>query len=127
MSKMSELDALIAAHIDAKSNLDRFKAEEKKLRIELINILFPTSGEGTHTMFHEGFKVKCAIKMNYNIDANALKEWEELFSPEEARVILRKPSLDLTNYRKLDEDDKMWIDDCITVTPGLPSLSIEVD
>lgn len=122
-----KLSTLLASHMEAKAHLDSWKAKEKALRIQVIDELFPSAGEGTHTILENGLKIKCAIKMNYKFDLEELSIWEEQFTDEEKRCVRRNPTLDLTEYRRLSENDKMMIDECVTVTPGLPALTIVED
>jgi|TARA_R110001606_G_scaffold386854_2_gene551132 hypothetical protein len=111
----------------AKSAMDASKKLESELRIEVIENVFPNAGEGTSTHFFYDSqmdrKLKVNIRMNYKLNLSDLKDWEELMTEEEAACIKRKPSLDLAKYRQLEHSG--LIDQCVEVSPGMPSLSLE--
>ena len=116
---------LIEEYRDAKFKLDHFKRLENELRIKIVEIFFPSGGEGTHTTEFKDFEVKGTIKYNYKFDQNELKAYRSAFSPEELTCIKETPSFNLTAYRKLGDDEKETIDQCIVITPGLPGLEIK--
>tara|TARA_R110000803_G_scaffold85829_3_gene152217 strand:+ start:174 stop:602 length:429 start_codon:yes stop_codon:yes gene_type:complete len=115
----------------AKSALDSAKKLESSLRLEVIENVFPNAGEGTTNHFYYDSqmdrKLKVNVRMNYKLNLADLKDWEDFMSEEEAACIKRTPTLDLTKYRQLDRDigNRPIIDQCVEVTPGMPSLSVE--
>lgn len=122
-----EKASLLAQYQAAKNNLDYFKKEEHELRLKVIDEFFPNAGDGTVTTHHDQLKIKATFRMNYKVDVKALEENEPFFTEAEKACIVRKPSLSVTNYKKLDPDSNVFLDDCLTITPGLPSVSVEVD
>tara|TARA_R110000803_G_scaffold192258_2_gene255038 strand:- start:547 stop:924 length:378 start_codon:yes stop_codon:yes gene_type:complete len=116
---------LVAEWVEAKDKFDRYKKLENELRVKVVETFFPTGGEGSHKVDFRGIEVKATIKYNYRLDQKELEELEDDFSDGEAACIKRKPSLDLTKYRALGDENDVSLSDCIIITPGLPSLAIK--
>ena len=116
---------LITEYIEAKKEAARWKAEENDLRVKIVETFAPNAGEGTVTEYFKDWEIKCGIRYNYKFNEADLLENEVLFSEAEAECVERKPKLSLTKYRKLGDDEKGLIDNCIVITPGLPTLDIQ--
>jgi len=116
---------LIADYVEAKAKFDHFKKLENTLRVKVVDTFFPSGGEGSHNLDFKNVEIKATIKYNYRLDQDELAESEDGFNEAEMACIKRKPSLDLTKFRALSEIDRISIDDCIIITPGLPSVVIK--
>jgi hypothetical protein len=118
--------ATLEKYLDAKSNLTYYKALEKELRIEIAEELFPNAVEGTHNLLKGDYIIKGGFKLNYKIDQEMLAGYEDAFSEEEENCIRYKPELIMKDYKELDEDERTNLDNCLVITPGLPSIKITV-
>jgi hypothetical protein len=108
-----------------KQTLDNAKEQEAKLRIEILDELFPAAGEGTLNTFVEGYKVKGVFGLNYSVDQDKLDEVLHIMTDDERDCIKYKASLSLTAYKRLDATERTLLDECISVKPAMPSLKIE--
>lgn len=108
-----------------KTALDNAKEQEAKLRIEILDELFPAAGEGTLNMIVGEYKVKGTFGLNYTINQEKLDETIHLMTDDERDCIKFKPNLSLTNYKKLDTAERQLLDECISVKPAMPSIKIE--
>lgn len=108
----------------AKADLNLAKKQEGALRKQIAEH-FIELGEGTHNEdLPDGRILKCVNKMNYRLDAKAVDEhWDELTELEKESVIW-KPSLVLRQYKDTPEDRRAALDEMITITPGMPTVSI---
>ncbi len=109
--------------IEAKTKLDYWKAEEAKLRTKICDKILEGHGLGTQTETKGQYKIKATKKVNYSIDSEQLNFiWDDL-SQEEQEAIKFTPSLMLSKYKSIDHTS---LDDCITVKPAMPTLTIEI-
>ena len=109
--------------INAKSKLDYWKKKEQELRIKITDPLLKGESIGTHTTIKDQFKIKTTKKVYHAIDNDILTEiWDDL-SEDEQQAIKFKPELLLKEYKTIDHET---LDDCITVKPAMPSLTIEI-
>ena len=116
---------LIREYVEAKKMASYYTDLEKTLRIQLMEQFFPTAGEGTHITDFKDWGLKCVVRYNYKFDRKALADLEPLFSDKELACVKRNPEFNLTEYRKLSDDEKITIDSTVVITPGLPTLNIE--
>jgi hypothetical protein len=128
---MSSLTEKLARANDLKVQLDAIKDEEAKLRREICDELLAGLMPGTHKFaYHDEsgltYNVKATKSFNYSLDQNSIKELmdEDELTPEELDCISIKYQLSLSNYKKLNEVG--MLDDAITVTDAMPTLSIEI-
>lgn len=101
------------------------KDEEAALRKELFAGAFPAPKEGTQRVtLTDGTVLKGEFKLNRKIDVEVLKG---LDLPQRLKdmVVRYKPELDTKQYRSLTQEDLEIFDECLTITPGMPSLAIE--
>lgn len=109
--------------LEAKSQLDYWKAEEMKLRREIADELLDGQPTGTHNFTKLGYKIKAVKKVNYNLDEQALAAIWDSMTAAEKEAIKYKPSLSLAIYKKLDHHE--MLDQVIVTKPATPTLSIE--
>ena len=119
-----KISELLEQYNTAKSKMSHYQAEEKKLRLKVVDMLFPNAIEGTHNLEKSEFQVKGVFKMNHRIDAKALLNAEDSLNEYEKECIVYKPSLSLKKYKELPEADREALDELIITTPALPSITI---
>lgn len=105
--------------------LEGYKARELELRKKLFAGAFPAPIEGTQRVtLTDGTVLKGVFKLNRKLDMDVLNG---LNLPQRTKdvVVRMKPELDMKMYRTLSDEDRTIFDDCLTITPGTPSLEIE--
>jgi hypothetical protein len=119
------LPSLIQDYIDAKAGLARFKKLESVLRIELLDILFPSTTEGTVKEEIDGLLITGSFKIGHKIDVEALAEVLDDLSADELDCINYKATLSLANYKLLDENERSVLDEAIISKPAIPTITIK--
>lgn len=120
------MSKLLNEYIESKARLDKYKKLESKLRIQLLEELFPSGEVGTHTAAVDGLSIKGVFKMSYKLDQAEYLNNAEHFTDEEMECIKVTPSLVLAKYKGLEEDERSVLDDCVTVSHAMPTIKIEV-
>lgn len=133
--------AILTEWQKASEQLERAKAVELKLRAEVVEA-FPFDHNkvaGTqYTPLANGWRLKLVTKQNYNLaDAEgqtdaALAAIERSGRPEDAsankliaeRLVKWKPQLSLKEYELLSSEHRAMLSNCLTITPGAPSLEL---
>lgn len=123
---------LISQWEATKKQLEILRKEEVKLRKQLINEYFPQYQEkpveGAQNVQIDKQKLTCTAKYTRKIDTDALTfRWTELVNqgiPMHSLVVNR-PTLSLTAYRKLSEEQLNLFDELIETKCGLPTLTIK--
>lgn len=125
-------DFLTQAELDEwyklRNRLAKIKSEEALLRGKVFRCMFPNPVEGTnHVALSEGFELKAVYPI-------ARKVQEDLLSARvgELRaagiklddVVVYKPEVAITEYRKLTDDQMKLFDSILEIKPGSPQLSI---
>jgi hypothetical protein len=105
--------------------LATLKALEAKLRIEILEELFPAAGEGTLNTIVGDYKVKGSFGLTYSLDQKQLDENLHIMTDEERDCIKYKANLSLAAYKKLECFERVLLDECVTVKPSMPSIKIE--
>lgn len=112
----------------AQEQLKKLKEREMELRKKIFAFCFPSPVEGTNTyQLAEGF----VIKGKYPITRKVQIELYDVVKDRirEAGVVLEdllkwEPSLVLSEYRKLSDEQRQAVDMCLEVKPGSPALEI---
>lgn len=105
--------------------LQELKEKELTLRKQLFAGAFPAPAEGTQRVtLTDGTILKGVFKLNRKIDVEVLKNLE-LSQRVKDLVVRYKPELDAKMYRTMSTEDREIFDECLTITPGTPSLEIE--
>lgn len=120
-------EELIQSYIAAKAKLAECKKLEAELRIKVLEIAFPDSTVGTYNTFSNDYKIKGVFKNNITINTEKMNETYDSLSPAEKMCVNFKPSLKLSVYNELEPEEKELLDDCITIKPAMPTLTIELD
>lgn len=115
-----------------KQRLAEAKAAEAMLRLAIVNREFGAADEGTHRRaLGKGYELKAVIKYNYSLDTDATEtalEKIERSGPEgkfiAERLVSWKPSLSVSEWRKLPEKLSKLFAPALTIKPGLPELEI---
>ena len=138
MTDLTTRSILLIQWQEAKAQSDFWKAQEMELRRRVASLL-PVINEGMNTLpLDYGYELKVTGSKNYNLDADgtndALEHIKRLgnegaFIGE--RLVSFKPSLSLTEYRKLDVSNathkriKELIDGALTITDSAPKVEIK--
>lgn len=123
---MSNVKVKLNEFYELQKQLKEIKEKEKKLRLYLLETVFASSPlEGTETRFKDDIKIKASFKLNYKLDIESYDAVKSLLTEEEKECIVWKPAIHLPSYRKLNDDDRVTLDECVVVTEALPSLKIE--
>jgi hypothetical protein len=108
--------------------LKKLKASEMLLRIRIFKGLFPNPVEGTNNYpLPEQWVLKGGYKLTRNIDIGSLQAMRERFAAAGVRadsLVEYKPSLVLSEYRTLTDEQRQLFDQCLEIKPGSPSLEI---
>jgi hypothetical protein len=115
---------LINEYVKVKGEFDKLKKLESELRVKLIDEMFLDQSEGTRKIEANGLQISASFGVNYRIDTDLLDDIYNMLSPEEQDCIKLKPSLVISAYKKLEERD--MLDDCISVSPAMPSVKIKI-
>ena len=123
---MKDLHEKLEEYTHTKSQLDKFKAKEMKLRLELASHYLHGKKVGTHNFNDEFAKVKAVKKVTTSLDADQLSALFDDFTNEERECITFKPQLIMKEYKLLSEDERDLLDMCIVVKPATPAFSVKL-
>lgn len=127
---MTPNDKLLMEWMDAKETLELAKKKEALLRNMVVNAFFKEQKEGTNDCeLGNGYILK--LKQNYIrsfVDNLSVKETLAKLSAlgfeDGEKYVKFKPSLVLTEYRKLEGDRKIAFDTMLVVKQSLPSIEL---
>ena len=115
--------------------MEQAKKEEKELREKIAAAFFPSPIEGVNRVqaVLDGQTVEIALdhKINRKLDEAALDS-VMLQLPEDSPyrqqgvLVAYKPSLVLKGFRTMPDDQRRIFSQCLTETPSLPSIEIEM-
>jgi len=111
------------------AQLEKIKAAEMVARMTVFNRCFPHAVEGTNKLsLGNGWELNATYPITRKVDvamltaqANHLRE--DLKIPLDD-VIVQKPELSVSAYRKLTEDQRREFDLVLTVKPGSPQMKL---
>ena len=107
--------------------MKNLQEQEKALRLEILEHYFPNASLGTFNAHQGHFKIKGEYRENVKLDADLLQANHEYFTEQEKDCVKWKPELIKSRYKDLDEDETSgFFEDCMTITPALPSLTLEL-
>ena len=127
---MNSNDRILMQWIEAKEALDLAKKKEALLRNMVVNAFFKEQKEGTNNgELGNGYVLK--LKQNYirsfvdNLPVEEmLAKLAALGFEDGEKYIKFKPSLVLTEYRKLEGDRKIAFDTMLEIKASLPSIEL---
>lgn len=115
---------------EAKNALQAAQAKERLLRDQVFSEYFVDPKEGTNNFkLPTGDVLTAVYPMNRKIDKavlNGLGEELRNMRVNVDEIVEYKPDLRIANYRKLTDEQRLVLDQCITMTPGSPQISIKV-
>ena len=112
---------------EAEKQMKFWKDKESKLRKFICHKLLDGESVGTHNFPIGHFKVKAVKKVTHNLDqkeVTRMVEEGDLTAAEED-VIKATYKLALTAYKNANPADMDRINGLLTVTEGMPTLSVE--
>lgn len=127
----------VAAWFEAKEALNKAKAREILLRMELFKGFFPTPREGTNTKILEdgtgiakglaGWQLKATHVINRSVDEGALTTLTPMFREKNIPVdtIFKvKRELSVAAYRELTAEELQLVDQALTIKDGTPGMEL---
>ena len=118
----------LAEYKEVKSELGRVKANEMRLRLEILEDMFPNASAGTMNETLGQYKVKGTFRNTTTIDADAYFDYEDQMTDAERCCVKLKPSIILANYKDLENHETSGLlDDIITIKPATPALTLEIE
>lgn len=110
--------------------LRKLKAEEAQLRRSIFGLAFPDPKEGTNNYeLDDGYVLKGGHTITRTVDKASLDIHKEALKGAKipvAKLVEMKPSLVKSEYNRLSDEQRKVFDECLTIKPGSPSLSIEL-
>lgn len=120
-----------------KAELGRLKGQEAMLRTRIFKHFFPVPTEGTNS--HElndgtGGVLKATHCINRTVlepELQALKDAQRVEGSNAPKVnldvlIRYKPELVKSEYNKLTEEERQWVDQCLDIKPGSPQMEVTI-
>lgn len=123
----------LAEWFNAKKELAALKSKEALLRSSIVKHFFPTLVEGTNKQFDDellgsNFRIVAKVPYTREVDAGILEalvpQMREKKIPVE-KLFRWKPEIELKEYRKLTEEERHLVDQCLTIKEGSPQVAIE--
>jgi hypothetical protein len=120
---------IVVKWADAKRALKDAEAYELQLRLSIVHTFFdPEKTEGGETReMDDGRKIAATKILNRTIDPALLQtltpELRDQGIPLDI-VIRYKPEIVIGEYRKLDEKQRMFLDQILTIKDGTPQLEM---
>lgn len=109
--------------------LNKLKATEMLMRKRIFNAYFPDPKEGTNTfLLPDGYQLKGVHVVNRKVDEPALTVLTPAFQEKQLKLddlIQRKPTLSVSAYRELTDEERTLFDQALIIDIGSPSLKIE--
>lgn len=121
-------EAELAEWYKVKTELNKLKQKEGLLRHRIFGKCFPNPKVGINNYdLSNGYVLKGKYEENTSVDEGAFGAIAEQMrglgvNPDD--LIRRKPELNKTEYKKLNAEQKLAFDQCLTVKPGSKSLEV---
>lgn len=120
-----------------KVDLGRIKGEEAMLRSRIFKHFFPAPSEGTNSYDLDdgtGGVLKGTHVLNRTVlepELEALKAAQRAEGSNCPKVNLNKlikwkPELIISEYRKLTDEERAWVDQCLDIKPGSPQMEVAI-
>jgi len=121
-------DADITLWWQAKQELEKWKNVEALMRPKIFKHCFPDPREGTNTYaLPNGYQLKGIRVVNRDVDPGALDALTEQFHARNLNpdtFIARKPTLIISEYRKLTDEEIHLVDQALIIKDGMPQLKV---
>lgn len=121
-------DEQILAWQEAKKQLDALKESEMAMRKHIVASQFDADKIGAQNVeLGKGWKLKAVTKVRYNVDRDTDKVdnvLDQLEDWQADRLVKWKPELSVSEYKKLDDEDRAKVDAIVTIVPSSPELSL---
>ena len=120
-----------------KRKLGEIKTAESLMRSRIFKFFFPTPEEGNNThplKDGTGAELKAVYNIDRKVDEGELEALKSAIAEEGSnlpefdfdKLIVWKPELKITEYRKLSEAQRAVFDRILVVKPGMPQLDIKI-
>lgn len=110
------------------TELASLKKRESELRAKLFEAVFPEYVAGSKNEkldLDANWTLQGEQKLNYNIDKTALPAiLEQMPEGTETTLIRYKPELNMTEYKRLTEEQRLKFDQALTIKPATPTLKL---
>lgn len=147
MADLTEETAVTPAELSKwyllKKQLGEVKSAEAMMRSRIAKFFFPTPDEGTNThplKDGTGANLKMVHTIDRKVDEGELEALREAMSAAEddpknnlhgleldfTKLIVWKPELKISEYRKLTDAQREVFDRILVVKPGMPQLDIVI-
>ena len=120
---MSKLLELLEQEYELSAQLKELKEKESKLRREICLQLLEGKAAGTHKFEYPGLLVKATKGYNYALDQEKLADIIDKLPADQYECLNIKYALKMGEYKNLEDTD--MLDECITVSEAMPTLTIE--
>lgn len=127
---MTEVNAeMLNRWYTVNEQLTKLKKEELSLRRELFAAAFSDPKEGSKENklpLADGFILQGDYKINRTVDPAVVSTLAKMpnVAPLVERLINYKPTLILSEWRKLSDEDRILVADMVTEKPGTPALKV---
>lgn len=126
-------NVLTQADLDEWARLNKelkaIKDKEMLLRKKIFSCCFKDPVEGTNTFnLADGWAIKGKYVLNRKPDIalinNRANDLRTVYGINLDQLIKWSPELALSEYRKLTDEQRKVVDDCLTITEGSPSIEV---
>lgn len=108
--------------------LKQLKSQETELRRQLFTSLFPQYQPGDKNEKLEldaGWSIKGEQKLSYSVDKTALPAvLEQMPEGTESLLIRYKPELNMAEYKRLTEEQRLKFDQALVIKPATPTIML---
>lgn len=123
-----EAFALLNDWYAKQQQLAELKVTEILMRKQLAKFYFPAAVEGTNRLpLGGGFDLIVQQPINRKVDEASLDSLAQKLRKAKVKVdelFPYKPSLSVSQYRELTPEQKLLVDQCLTIEEGTPSMEI---
>lgn len=120
----------LTAWYEMQEKLRVLKADEMTLRKKIVASYFPAPTEGTNSApLADGWVLKMTQPVTRGIDIAVLETMSAEFQEKGISISMLidwKPSLKVSVYKELEEEQRHLFDQVLVIKPGSPSLKIEM-
>ena len=130
MTDTVERDRILTKWWGASMALAKAKKEESELRAAAFALCFPAPKIGTNNLeLGKGYILKAKVKQNFKVsgtDEQVKEVLQHLPEGSGAGLFRWKPELSQTVYKQLTREEKLIVNDILTISDGTPELEMVV-